>query len=1079
MERVPETVDLLKAEEEVRSFWRKEQLLRKVMKMREGKPRFRYLEGPPTVNGYMHVGHARGRTIKDVYLRWKSMQGYNAWRQAGWDCQGLPVELEVEKNLQLTSKKDIEDKVGVEKFIALCKELVDSYLEHWRSTSERLGLSLDYDSAYETRRDAYIETGWMTLKRAYEKGMLVEDFKVIPFCPRCETPLSGHEVAQGYGDATDPSVYVKFPLQDGEGKYALIWTTTPWTLLANEAIAVHPDVNYAYIKVGKEEWLIAEPLIEKVTTELKLKDWTVQGKVQGSRLVGLRYNHPFAEEVKAHRSHTSGNQHTILSAEYVTLDEGTGLVHTAPGHGPDDFQLGKKYDLPIFSPVGPDGRYTSEAGTYQGKKVKDSDNEIILELKSKHLLVFETKLEHTYPFCWRCDTPLLYRADLQWFLRADPVRKQMMEENLKVKWSPEWAGRNRFHEWLENAPDWCISRTRYWGTPLNVWTCTKCGQRVVVGSKKELEEKAGNLPSGFELHRPWVDYLQLKCENCGSPLKREAHVLDAWFDSGVAHTAGLTNLQEKPPFDDLFPYEFITEAVDQTRGWFYTLLFTGVLLYGKSPYQSVLCQEHIRDREGSKMSKSKGNTIWAKEVLESAGSDPVRLHLLGVSSPWDAVPYRTEDLELYQRKLRILVNIFSFATTYMILDKYTPSTSHLSNLKRYLTAEDRWILSRTQSTIATVTSKLENHRTDEAVKAILDFAVNDLSREYLRSVKARVWLEEQNQERLAAYSTLYHTLERFLRILAPFAPHLSEWLYQRLAKVENDLGLQSIHLLDWPKPDEEWVNPGLEGEISILQELSAAALNARQKAKLKLRWPVSKVTITPQNEDTFRAATKHHKTLEKTMNTRSVEVLKTGEKNPESILVVKPNLKALGAKYKNRLSQVVQALGQLAPIEVKKALQEQGKIQFPVSTLEEGKVEITSEDVQLEETTPEFYSVAESKSGHVWIDTRRDRELETMALTREIIRRAQSMRKEMGLRVEEYVEVEAVLDDAEDATLLLDKKNYLQEEIRAEKMLIKPLSEKVSLSEADLTRDWEFDGRKLTIKMRRTTPDQIRDTLTR
>jgi isoleucyl-tRNA synthetase len=1071
VERIPEAVDLLKAEEEVRSKWKKEQLLERLKDSRRGKPRFRFLEGPPTVNGYMHVGHARGRTIKDVYLRWRGMQGFDVWRQAGWDCQGLPVELEVEKNLKLTSKKDIEEKVGVEKFVSLCKELVDSYLAHWRSTSERLGLSLDYDSAYETRRDAYVEVGWRTLKRANERGMLVEDFKVIPFCPRCETPLSGHEVALGYDKATDPSIYVKFQLEGKKGHYALIWTTTPWTLLANEAIAVHPDVMYAFVRVGEERWLVARPLVERVMTALGVTEYEVNHELKGSKIVGLRYEHPFADEVTEHKKHKGRNDHSILPAEYVTLDEGTGCVHTAPGHGPDDFQLGKKYDLPIFSPVGQNGRYTFEAGPYVGKHVKEADEGIIEDLRKKGLLAFAGKIEHTYPFCWRCDTPLLYRADLQWFLRADPIRKQMVEENLKIKWRPEWAGRNRFHEWLQNAGDWCISRTRYWGTPLNVWTCGNCGARVVIGSKKELEAKADSLPARFELHRPWVDRVELKCEKCGGTMKREPPVLDAWFDSGVAHTASLAHLAKKPDFDDLFPYQFITEAVDQFRGWYYSLLFTGILLYGVSPYQSVLCQEHILDEEGRKMSKSKGNTIWARETMDKVGSDPLRLHLLTISAPWDTVPYRAEGLELNQRRLRILFNIFSFATTYMSLDNYSPSHDALSRSEKSLTVEDRWILSRIQSTIAEITEQLENRRPDEAIKTLLNFAVDDVSREYLRSVKRRVWLEEESPEKLAAYDTLYYILERLLRSLAPFAPHLSEWLYLRIVQPENPT---SIHLTDWPISDKKWLDPKLEEEMQILHELAATTANARQKAKLKLRWPVSRIIVMPLSDETYKAAKTHTELLATAVNTRSVEVLKPGERNPDTVLTAKPNLKSLGSKHRKKLDQVLQAISRESAEKLRDQLHEKGAISLQLTGEKGAKVEISKEDLSFEEGYPAYYSKAESKIGGVLVDIRRDRDLESSALARELVRRAQSMRKEMGLRVEEYVEVEITFDDDDDLRLVADRKDYLSKEIRAEQLNLTSTAKTKQSSKWGLTRDWEIDGQKIIIKMKRIVKEAPR-----
>jgi len=831
--------DPLKVEEIVREFWKQNRIKEKWFTPPESKDKiFRMLEGPPTTNGLMHVGHMRGRTFKDVMLRYKRLKGYYVWTPGGWDEHGLPVEWEVEKNLGFKTKKDIE-KYGYENFSKACSDLVDHYLKFWVEDSERLALWLDYKRAYETRKTWYINHVWAFVKYAYERGWLVEDYRVVPFCPRCETSLSDAEVALGYSTVKDPSIFVKLRLLGEDNTYVVIWTTTPWTLIDNEAVAVNPGFKYAKVKVGEEYWIVARDLAPALMGAFDITNYEIVEEFYGDELEGLRYEHPLKEEVPVHEEHEEPN-HTIILADFVTLEQGTGCVHIAPAHGPEDFEVGRKYGLLIFNTLKHDGTFDEKAGKYSGLYFKEASKEVIKTLKKKGLLILHDIIEHEYPLCWRCDTPLVYVADKQWFLKVEPIKEILLKENSHVKWYPSWA-RKRFNDWLESARDWCLSRSRVWGTPMPIWRCTKCGEIVVIGSLKELEERSKQKIK--DPHRPWIDSVTLKCPVCGSEMRREPFVLDCWLDSGLAWIAGINGLVNREEFEKRFPYDWITEAVDQTRGWFYSLLFTGVMWKGASPYKSVLCQGHVLDKHRRKMSKSRGNVIWARDLFRRWGADIPRLYVTSKAAPWDSVAFDIDELRDVRRTLTILWNSVRFADTYMELDKFDPKVHDLAKYKEVLTLEDKYLLSRINSLIRELEDDLERMNLHLAARKLMRFIVEDLSHRYIRLVRRRVWVEAETENKYACYATLFYALKRIIILASIFVPHLTEYLYQVFVRKYDKTAYESVHLDKWPVIDEEYINKDIEECMDLVFKVFTDVAEARQKAGVKLRWPLREVVI--------------------------------------------------------------------------------------------------------------------------------------------------------------------------------------------------------------------------------------------
>ncbi|MCG2864814.1 MAG: isoleucine--tRNA ligase [Vulcanisaeta sp.] len=848
--------DVKRIEELVRRFWDENKIEKRWHESGGDKGLYAFLEGPPTTNGFPHVGHIRGRTYKDVVIRYHKSLGYRVWAKGGWDEQGLPVEIEVEKKLNLRTKKDIE-KVGYEKFSLECNSLVDYYLEKWKEVgTKRLGLWLDLDRAYETRKAYYIEHVWAFLKNAWEKGLLFEDYRVLPFCPRCETALSDAEVDQGYEDREDPSIFVKFPVEGSSNTYLVIWTTTPWTLIDNEAVAVNPNFDYALVKVtvnNEVEYLwLAEKLVPQLMEKFGIKDYEIVRVVKGSELAGIRYNHIYMDKVPVHAQHIS-SAHYVVLADFVTLEEGTGLVHIAPAHGPEDFEVAKKYGLPVTNSVEINGIFNELGGEFRGKYWLDVSQEVIRDLKARGLLLYSGTVVHAYPHCWRCGTPLIYRADKQWFIRVSEYRGKLVEELKKVKIYPDFL-RDRFDNWVANARDWTISRSRVWGTPLPIWRCKDDpGKILVIGSLEELRKYAKfvpNVPDDMLVHRPWIDLVKIETEDCREWV-REPFVIDVWMDSGVAWIAGINGLRNKELFDELYPYDWVTEAIDQTRGWFYSLLVTSVLWMGKAPYKSILISGHVVDKYGQKMSKSKGNVIWAEDLFNKWGADPTRLYLLTKSAPWDTMSVDPDEISDARSILSILWNVVKFASTYMELDNFNPKVHRLEDLISKGLIEDRWILSRFYSRLRRFINYMDNMELHMAAREWVNLVVEDLSHGYIRLIRRRVWSEESREDKYAAYSVLYHVIKGALIMGSILVPHVTEYLWQAFVRrFENDEA-ESVHFSLLPKVDDKYISEELEHVFDTLFAVFSDIAELRNKIKVKLRWPLAKAIVKVSDAERF------------------------------------------------------------------------------------------------------------------------------------------------------------------------------------------------------------------------------------
>lgn len=830
--------DPLRIEGEILKYWGDVKLFEKIKAQNKDGKKFYFLDGPPYVNGAPHMGHARTRAIRDPIIKYNVMRGKDVNCQPGYDCHGLPIEIKVEEELGLRKKEDIEA-FGPEKFIDKCKERALNFIEEFTAFYKRFGMHWDFENPYRTLDNDYISSSWAFFKKCSEDDLLYKGKATTAWCPRCETALAGYEATDEYRDVKDESIFVKFPLSGEKDKFILIWTTTPWTLPANLAVTVNPKYDYVYVKVGGEEWLIAKELVESVMKACEIEGFEIVGKpVQGKDLEGLKYDFILADSVPANKDLDDEytKAHTVLVGDFVTLDDGTGCVHTAPGHGQDDYSVGMKYGLPAFSPVGVDGRYTEEGGTLKGTYVRDANKLVIDYLKTRNLLAAEKTITHRYAHCWRCKTPIIYRASPQWFVAISKIKELMLKENRKVNWMPEWAGEKRFQNWIEEARDWCISRQRYWGIPLPIWECD-CGGIEVIGSWDELREKAAELPDEeCDLHVPYVNKIKLACPRCKKEMNRVADITDIWFESGAASWASLNYPKNKETFEKMFPMDFITEGLDQTRGWFYTIMVEGIIMFGKSPYHNVLMNEWVLDKSGDKMSKSLGNVTAPQDMIDLYGADITRFYLLEETEVWEKLKFNADNMKITFRLFNTLWNCYQFVKTYSEAAGFDPGGSNPVTYEKHLRAEDAWIMSRLASLDHLLTKKLESYLPYECARALDDFITNDLSRWYIKIIRDRTWVSAEGKDKEAAISTLYMTVSETARMLAPFAPFISEYIYRDL------MGGQSVFLEGWPKisttPDQN-----LEHQMALAKEIVEQVNAARDEAGIKLRWPVEEVIV--------------------------------------------------------------------------------------------------------------------------------------------------------------------------------------------------------------------------------------------
>lgn len=1083
--------DHKKIEKEIQEAWIKNQIYSKTNQLRENGPKYSFLDGPPYCSGEIHLGTAWNKVIKDTYLRFKSMSGFSLRRQAGWDTHGLPIEHKVEQLLNIKNKQQIEEEIGIANFVAKCKEFAVKNKGVMTEQFESLGVWMDWDNPYITFDPKYMESCWWTLKKANEKDLLIKDKRVISWCPRCETALAAAEI--DYEDKEDPSIYVKFPVvepilealenPDGLKEYFLVWTTTPWTLPANLAVCMNPDFDYSFIKFFNNEnenknidvdnekaiLILASDLVEeifgpavkvtkikkdtgevdengkpvKVTEELREPIYEVIKEIKGYELNGMSYVYPLTKEVPEQVDFDKDpklvNVHTILPGDHVELGEGTGLVHTAPGHGPDDFEIGKEFDLPIFCPVDEEGNFTTEGGKYSGEFVKDANSDIIDDLKENGLLLKSEIIEHRYGTCWRCKTPIIYLATEQWFLKVTEIKEKMLSEINKVEWIPKWAGEGRFHDWVDNAKDWTISRQRYWGIPIPVWVCEECGEIKVIGSVEELKQNSiHEITANDEdlVHRPYVDDIIFKCESsdCNGEMKRIPDVLDVWIDSGVAGWAALYYPQEKEMFEEWFPYDFITEGHDQTRGWFYSQLGTGVIAFDQVPYKKVLMHGFVLDEMGKKMSKSLGNVVQPEDVIGDYGADVLRFYLLWASKPWDDLKFVWDELNNIKKMFNILWNVYVFSTTYMSLDNFNPENCNFDDKNGksnvILRDEDKWIISRANSLVKEVEEDLNQAFFHQATRRINTFILEDLSRWYVRLIRGRTWVEKDDPDKLGAYYGLYTAIETLIKVLAPIAPHISEKIYENIVKGTKDSAKLSIHMEDWTY-DEDLIDNDLEKQMDVIRDIIEASARGRDVAKYKLRWPVSDITVVSDDDFVLKAVNHLQDVIKDQSNTKEVI---TATEFENLTFTAKPNLKTLGPRLRQDMGPVKQFLATNDGNQIKADLDNNGKIDVVIdSGNEDGSdkiIELAKEDVLFDSILPDDVVSSEFKGGNVFINTQITPEILSEAMARELIRRIQDMRKDKDLDVEANINVTVQTDD-KFKDIIANQIDFIANEVRA------------------------------------------------
>ena len=985
--KVDASLNFLDREKEVLKFWDEEKVFEKSIKNTEGGQEFTFYDGPPTANGKPHIGHVLTRVMKDIFPRYKTMKGMHVLRKAGWDTHGLPVELEIEKKLGLDGKQDIE-KYGIEPFIEECKKSVWKYSNEWKEMSERLAYWVDMEHPYVTYHDDYIESVWWALKEIDKKGLLYKGYKIVPYCPRCGTALASHEVAQGYKDVKEKSVFVKFKLK-GEDKYFLVWTTTPWTLPSNVALCMNAKEDYAEIVSSGETYILAQALIPTLFEE---GTYEVKSVKKGADYEYTEYEPMYDCALGSFRE----KAFFVTNDDYVTLTDGTGIVHIAPAFGVDDGRVGQKYNLPFVQMVDDRGRFKDEVTLYKGMFVKDADKLIIKELKERNVLFKDMLYEHSYPHCWRCGTPLLYYARSSWFVKTTAVKEQLLKSNDSVNWMPETIKTGRMGNFLENVVDWGLSRERYWGTPLPVWVCPDCGKYHVVGSRAELKEKCG-LTEDVELHRPFLDNLTMTCPHCGGKMKRVKEVIDCWFDSGSMPFAQFHYpFENKELFEKHFPADFISEAIDQTRGWFYVLLTISTLLFGKAAFKNCIVLGHVNDEKGLKMSKHLGNVVDPWTVLNKQGADAVRWYFYTSSAPWLPSRFYEKAVSECQAKyMGTLWNAYAFFVLYAEIDKYDPSKYTLDDCK--LTVMDKWLLSKLNSLVKAVDGYLSDYKTFEAARLMQSF-VDELSNWYIRRSRERYWGEGMTEDKKAAYTTLYTTLVTFAKVTAPFTPFIAESIYRNLVPEFFKDAPESVHLCSFPTADEKYIDTELEANMEEVEDIVVLGRAARNASQIKNRQPLQKLYFSVGGGKPL--AGEFYEIAQGELNVKEFEVLT--DATDFISYKIKPQLKTLGPKYGALLGKIRAYFETCDASEVVKTVR-RGEV-YKI-TFDDKVVELTEDDLLVSTESKEGYVSASENGNTVVLDVTLTPELIYEGIEREIISKIQNMRKEAGFVVTDRIAV--------------------------------------------------------------------------
>ena len=1046
--QVPTSLNFVDREKAVEKFWEDNNIFKKSMEHRKEGETYTFYDGPPTANGKPHIGHVETRTIKDMIPRYRTMKGYMVPRKAGWDTHGLPVELEVEKLLGLDGKEQIEE-YGLAPFIDKCKESVWKYKGMWEDFSRTVGFLADMDNPYVTYDDNFIESEWWALKTIWDKGLLYKGFKIVPYCPRCGTPLSSHEVAQGYKAVKERSAIVRFKVK-GEDAYFLAWTTTPWTLPSNVALCVNPEETYLKVKAADGyTYYIAKALADKVLGRLaeEGKDaYEVLETYVGKDLEYKEYE-PLYKCAGDAAEKQKKKAHFVTCDGYVTMTDGTGIVHIAPAFGEDDSRIGRNYELPFVQFVDGKGDLTAET-PYAGKFVKDADPLVLKDLDAEGKLFDAPKFEHDYPFCWRCDTPLIYYARESWFIKMTAVKDDLVRNNKTINWIPASIGEGRFGNWLENIQDWGVSRNRYWGTPLNIWEC-ECGHQHSIGSREELYKMSGNEKAKtVEFHRPYIDEITITCPECGKQMKRVPEVIDCWFDSGAMPFAQHHYpFENKDLFEQQFPANFISEAVDQTRGWFYSLLAESTLLFNKAPYKNVIVMGHVQDENGQKMSKSKGNAVDPFNALETYGADAIRWYFYTSSAPWLPKRFSGKAVQEGQRKfMGTLWNTYAFFVLYANIDNFDASKYTLEYDK--LPVMDKWLLSKLNSTVAEVDSNLDQYRIPEAAKALQDF-VDEMSNWYVRRSRERFWAKGMEQDKINAYMTLYTALVTICKAAAPMIPFMTEDIYQNLVRSNDANAPESIHLCDFPVVNKDHIDKKLEEDMEDVLDAVVMGRACRNEAAIKNRQPISRMYI----KSDFTLSEFYQEIIEDELNVK--EVVFTDDVRDFTSYTFKPQLRTVGPKYGKQLGGIQKHLAALDGNAAMDELNADGALKFDVDGV---AVELTKDDLLIDMAQKEGYVSQEDNRMTVVLDTNLTPELVEEGFVYEIISKIQTMRKESGFEVTDHIRVSI---NGNDKLSEIAQKN---KEAISSKVLADELT---SGAEYGVSKEWNINGENAVIAVER------------